>query len=213
MDFFNDIGKRLGTAAKTVQKRTRENVEVGRLKGELRGLADERGKLFRALGESYYENRGNEGVSEKMEAALERLDQLAAQEKDLQAQIDKLSQQKRCPACDSVVPAEARFCPFCGEKLPEEETPTPEEEKADVEFCTNCGAARQEYSRFCTVCGKPFDEEEAPEETGEDEPEEPEAEEAPEAEEEKVQVEIKWPEAAPAEEEKEEPDPEDVSET
>ena len=35
----------------------------------------------------------------------------------------------------------------------------------------------------------------------------------PATEEEKAQVEIKWPEAAPAEEEKEEPDPEDVSET
>ena len=191
MDFFNDIGKKFTSAAKTVQKKTKESVEITRLGGEIRGLKDERGKLFKTLGETYYEARGTDEGNERIEVILERLDQLAAREQELQAQIDRLSQQRRCPGCGNVVSIEARFCPACGERIPEEEPAPKASEAPEAEYCPNCGAMRQEYSRFCIVCGKPFEKEE-----GSD----------------RIEMEITWPQASAQPEPPGEPEEEPAGE-
>lgn len=195
MDFFSDIGKKFSSAAKTVQKRTLESVEIGKLNSEMRSLKEKRAHLFKSLGEAYYKAGGKNEGNERIEVLVEQLDQIAVREAELQAQLDRLTQQKRCPKCGNVVALEARFCPACGERLPEEEKPAEPEEPAQPapEYCVGCGALRQDHSRFCVVCGKAFD-----------------------AAEEKVEMEINWPDSGAAEEETveehEEPSPEDVSE-
>ena len=195
MDFFSDIGKKFSSAAKTVQKRTLESVEIGKLNSEMRSLKEKRSHLFKSLGETYYKARGKEDGNERIEVLVEQLDQINDREAELRAQLDRLTQQKRCPKCGNVVAMEARFCPSCGERLPEEEKPAEPEAAAQpaVEYCVGCGALRQNHSRFCAVCGKAFD-----------------------GGEESTEVEINWPESSAVEEEapeaEEEPSPEDVSE-
>ena len=184
MDFFNDIGKRVSDAAKSAQKRAREGAEISKLNSGLRALKDERTRLFTSLGETYYASLDREEGREQIEFIVERLNQLAVREKELQAQIDKISQQKRCKQCGRVVPIEANFCPYCGERIPEEPTPA-EGEAVAVEYCPNCGAVKQAYSRFCIVCGRPFEEAAS----AEPEPEE----EAPPVQ--RIEMEIKWPRA------------------
>ena len=170
MDFFSEIGKKVSNAAKNVQKRTSEVVETSRLNGEMRSLRDQRDRLFTRIGELVYKARNSEVDLTQVDDAMDQIDLLNARLEELQAQIDKLSQQKRCPACGSVVSAEARFCPSCGERLPEpepEKAPEPEEKTG---FCSGCGAQLEKDSAFCPACGKPV---EAP-----------------------AQAEINWPEAA-----------------
>ena len=193
MDFFNDIGKRFTNAAKTVQKRTREGAEISKLHSALRALKDERKKLFTSLGETYFKSLEDGDGADQLEFLVEQLKQLAVKEKELQAQVDKLSQQKRCVKCGSVVGIEAKFCPNCGERIPEEAPAEAAPEASQpVEYCPSCGAVRQAYSRFCIVCGKPF-EQEAPQ------PAEAEAGEETEAEpEQRIEMEIKWPRATEA---------------
>lgn len=48
----------------------------------------------------------------------------------------------RCPACDSLMDANAKFCPACGTKRPERNR-----------FCSNCGAEVASGARFCSSCG------------------------------------------------------------
>jgi len=162
--FFSDIGKQFQSAAKSVQKMTKDSLEASRLNGEIRALRDEQKKLLVTLGEAYYESRGRAQVTEQLDLIVKRIDQINERAKAITAELDQLSERKRCPKCDAVLPRDTKFCPSCGTKLPEPEPPKepePEPAKAEpekpaAEFCTECGALRQENGRFCVVCGHPF---------------------------------------------------------
>ena len=65
--FFSDIGKQFQSAAKSVQKMTKDSLEASRLNGEIRALRDEQKKLLVTLGEAYYESRGRAQVTEQLD--------------------------------------------------------------------------------------------------------------------------------------------------
>jgi membrane protease subunit (stomatin/prohibitin family) len=48
----------------------------------------------------------------------------------------------RCPACQSEIPAQSKFCPECGIKLEESRS------------CPGCGKSISKQSKFCPDCGK-----------------------------------------------------------
>jgi len=50
-----------------------------------------------------------------------------------------------CKSCQSVIPAEAKFCPECGAKA---ETAV---------FCSNCGEKLPPDAKFCSNCGAKTD--------------------------------------------------------
>ena len=79
MDFFNDISKRVSTAAKSMQKRTRESVEVGKLNGQMRVLRDQCGKLVASLGEAYYKSVNGDQTQDQMDFIVEQIRQNEAQ--------------------------------------------------------------------------------------------------------------------------------------
>ncbi|HJJ39196.1 MAG TPA: zinc-ribbon domain-containing protein, partial [Methanocorpusculum sp.] len=47
-----------------------------------------------------------------------------------------------CPVCKAAVPAGAKFCPSCGQKL------------GGAAFCPECGAKIPAGSKFCPECGQ-----------------------------------------------------------
>lgn len=49
---------------------------------------------------------------------------------------------KKCPKCGAEINANAKFCPECGEKLPQKK------------FCSNCGAEVSPTAKFCPECGE-----------------------------------------------------------
>ncbi len=49
-----------------------------------------------------------------------------------------------CPKCNAEIPATAKFCPECGEKL------------AVKKFCAECGAEVSAKAKFCPECGTKF---------------------------------------------------------
>lgn len=164
MDFFNSIGKKFSNAAKSVQQRTRETVSATKLNGELRDLKAEKTKLFKVLGETYFEVRDSEGAKEQLELICSRIEQINGECRAINLKLDALNRQKRCPGCDAVIDEAAKFCPKCGAKLPEpaEEKPEekPETDKA-LDYCPGCGAIRKGDGIFCEVCGAAYDEPEA----------------------------------------------------
>lgn len=166
--FFSELGKSFQDAAKSLQEMTSEGVEARKRNSELRALREEKRKLFCALGEAYYASRENHEAVEQLELMVRRIDEITEQMRAVTAQLDALSDKRRCPKCENVVDKSAKFCPVCGEKLPEpapkkepkqEPKPEPEPEQAQppkAEYCAECGALRAQDARFCPVCGKPF---------------------------------------------------------
>lgn len=201
--FFSDLGKTFQNAAKSIQKKTADGVEAGRLNSELRSLRDERTRLFASLGEAYYASHRKEDASEQLALLMRRIDELDARVKTVSDALDALDNKQRCPGCDAAVDRDAKFCPACGAKMPEPKQPEPEEGPAEAEdapqaeeaprpeeYCANCGALRHDQARFCAVCGRAFDAS------------------AQEAEPPRPEVEINWPEGGaeePAQEEDSEP--------
>lgn len=49
---------------------------------------------------------------------------------------------KKCPGCGKEVATNAKFCPECGTKMPENK------------FCSHCGAKVDANAKFCPECGE-----------------------------------------------------------
>ncbi len=56
------------------------------------------------------------------------------------------AQETVCEGCDNRVPADARFCPYCGHQ------------QVRRHYCRNCGNDLSAGSQFCPRCGYPVDE-------------------------------------------------------
>lgn len=53
-----------------------------------------------------------------------------------------------CKKCGQEIPAGAKFCTSCGEKI---------EETSEFKFCPKCGEECKKDAKFCTKCGASFD--------------------------------------------------------
>ena len=60
-----------------------------------------------------------------------------------------------CPACNSQILGEHRYCPSCGVDLKEvaKKAETQKQETAEEKKCVNCGAVLTPNARFCPDCG------------------------------------------------------------
>ncbi len=66
---------------------------------------------------------------------------------------------KRCPNCGNNVPADAKFCPYCGFKFEQEMkmkkcVKCGRDIPADAMFCPYCGAQQPGAKKVCPNCGK-----------------------------------------------------------
>lgn len=59
---------------------------------------------------------------------------------------ERTKNMKQCPACAEFTTADKKFCPHCGEKLPEGTV-------ADSLVCTACGSQNNVGTKFCQQCG------------------------------------------------------------
>ena len=161
MDFFNDLSKKFSQAARSVQVRTRESVEGTKLSVDIRAARGELNDRYAELGRAYYESIAGSGARVE-EALIRAVRESIAQIESLNAQLEHVRRQTRCPSCGTVQSEETNFCGNCGRAMPEK---GPELSAAPVEeaqYCEQCGAMRVRKNRFCEVCGSAFEPEEDP---------------------------------------------------
>jgi len=161
MDFFNDIGKKFSSMARSVTEKTREGVESTRLYSDLRSAKNELEQLFCEYGRACYDLRSGAGDAEGAEILAARIEGVMARIQELVEQRDEMRNVRRCPACGSSQSREARFCAHCGQRLPEEALKAEALPESAEEYCPGCGALRENGEKFCQVCGR--DLENAPE--------------------------------------------------
>ena len=162
MDFFNDLSKRFSNVAKSVSEKTRDGVEVTRIANDLRIQKNALEQLYTELGKVCYALRMGNGNAEQAEQLADSIRRIHARIEELTAQRDAIRDVRRCPGCGAVVPKEARFCAYCGKRLPEDSPNTEDRGPADAEYCPDCGAMRSGDEAYCAVCGKSFGGDAAP---------------------------------------------------
>lgn len=156
MAFFNDFKELFANAAQSVTNKTKDGMEISRIAGESRSIANELAGIYEQIGRLYVDSEGRN--SEEMAPLCEKALELRERLETLERQKLQIRNQNRCPACGAVAAKDARFCSACGRRMPE---PTPEPESApsveDVCYCPECGAMKKDEDRFCAVCGHSYD--------------------------------------------------------
>ena len=74
-------------------------------------------------------------------------DAMSRIERSMQGYVTEAAKNiKICPGCQKTVSADKKFCPECGERLPEHTI-------AQGAVCTSCGKQNEIGTRFCQDCG------------------------------------------------------------
>lgn len=151
MSFFDNIGKKISDVGQGVAKQTQNFTESARLNNQISSLKKQMAQVLGQLGQDYYSKHCQDEGCEEWDY-IQNVNDLFAQLKQCQADLDRLSQAYRCPACGAVVPSDNRFCSACGApvaKAAESTVPAASGNK----YCPNCGNVVEDDACFCCVCG------------------------------------------------------------
>ena len=125
-DLWQDVKKSVDKLTTTINVKTKEVVQVSKVKKEIDELKSKMRSYFPALGELTYTmySEGNfdqEKLNEKCKVIATLEEQVQQKEKELK-QVYRESQEARgrrfCPFCEAKIPDDAKFCNQCGTSLP-----------------------------------------------------------------------------------------------
>lgn len=121
-DFFEDLGKRLGETAETVTNRAGEAIEIQRLKSQIRALARGNAVDLMELGRTIYDSyKAGEEVEENAKALCDAISDREDTMGSYEKKIARIKGASDCPNCGKMVARDMAYCPYCGEKAPEQE--------------------------------------------------------------------------------------------
>ena len=126
-DFFGNLKSKLDQGLNTVGAKSKEVIEVTKINNQIAGLKDQIGKIERELGEAVYEMHmqqvfDQKAIQERCEAITRLKQQITAKEDELKGVHMTAAEamgRTFCPKCKTEVPAGAKFCNSCGNKIGE----------------------------------------------------------------------------------------------
>lgn len=121
MEFWDEICKKVSTAASYTAKETEKLTGLAKVKYN---LMREKAKLedsYKNLGEIYYKQMKESDIDEKKIAlAYDKIEKSLVEIERLQTEINVLNNIKVCDKCGEKLNKEMVYCPKCGTKLNEE---------------------------------------------------------------------------------------------
>ena len=162
MGFFDNLKNSLTETGQDLSQKAKDTTEIFRLTNLNKTKEKEIEKVIYQIGSTYYANYRDE--------CMEKMPELAAQIKSLQAEIaankemiEKLSTEEICPQCGKKVNPGSKFCIYCGAAL---EAPTEQpEEKGRSESVQSPVKSRWKRGLYSVQnCGTKIEDDKATEE-------------------------------------------------
>ncbi len=126
---LENLGKTLSDTAEAVSKKTKEEVEVQKIKSQVRGMERSNERDFQDIGKMIYDKFKKGEVVDT--AFIELCEAIEGREQAIEESGKKIAELKGldvCPNCKEHVNADVVFCPKCGTKMEEEIIDVEEEE-------------------------------------------------------------------------------------
>ncbi len=148
MGFFDNIAATVTKGAREAADNAKLFADKTRIKKDINNCENELRNRYCDIGKLFFENN-KDNVPEEYAALFEGigplLDEIAAKQKELDALDGTVS----CPGCGKPIAKDAKFCPNCGQTVPQPEIPP----VGAATVCPTCGAALAAGAAFCASCG------------------------------------------------------------
>lgn len=156
VDFFEKITESIDKGIKTVTSKSKEILEITKLKGEIRDVESSIHKKFQSLGKKVFEMINRDSLNEndiredckEIASLFKRITELENLIKQVEIEALKTRYGMEvilCPNCKAHNKYDAKFCMNCGSPIIKE--------KIDSKNCPSCGAPIKEGAKFCMRCG------------------------------------------------------------
>ena len=125
MAIFDNFGKKVGKVANDAAAKSRELAEIAR---HSMAISDERANvrlLYRDIGEMYYREH-RQDCPDNLKSFCEKIDLSLTRIQELENKIKHIKGVRLCAACGETCDRRAKFCPACGQLLPDEGSNSPE---------------------------------------------------------------------------------------
>ena len=129
MEFWDEIYKKVSSAASYTAKETEKYTELAKIKFNLMREKSRLEDAFKNMGELYYNQMKTSDTDEKkISLAYDRIEKSIIEIERLNLMLDALSDTKTCSECGVRLDKEMEFCHKCGSK---QQVNSDEEEAAE----------------------------------------------------------------------------------
>ncbi len=130
---LDNLGKTLSDTAEAVSKKTKEEVEVQKIKSQVRGMERAKERDFQDMGKMIYDKFKNGDVIDTV--FVELCEAIQGREEAIEEANKKIADLKGldvCPNCKEHVDADVVYCPKCGAKIEAEIVDVEVEDEEDI---------------------------------------------------------------------------------
>ena len=149
MAFFDQLGKQISNAGKSVAQQTKNLADSTLLQNSISEKQKSVQQLYATLGQHYYETNKDNSDASGYET-MGQISALLSEIKQYREQLGRLRGNNICPHCGAEVPSDSQFCRGCGGRM---EPSAPVQRAPQGYVCPQCGAQMPEANLFCTLCG------------------------------------------------------------
>ena len=116
--WMSNLKEKIATTAGAAKEKSKELVEITRIKFAIMDTEGEIKKLLKDIGEMVYEARKNDSeIDDSLTDKCDQIDVLYAEIAEAQARLDELKSLRNCSVCGKKVSLGSDFCPCCGTRV------------------------------------------------------------------------------------------------
>ena len=131
-EIFDDVVVNAKTAASAVSKKAAIVYDASKHKITAAEMRGEINKKLKELGKYTYKARVyNSDMDEQIDGVIAEIKELKENLDIINAHLDEITNQKKCPQCEAKIPKNSVYCNICGTKLEEAEEDAGADDTAD----------------------------------------------------------------------------------